>query len=72
MVRAEAPSEACQEPGTEAIVLGLGEALGGQGSLRAGESVVQAYRTGQYAGPCLIFVTHAFFNPKDLTKLFYL
>ena len=31
MVRAEAPSEACQEPGTKVLVLGPGDPLGGQG-----------------------------------------
>ena len=36
MVRAEAPSELCQEPGTETLVLGSGEALGSQGLEPAG------------------------------------
>ena len=31
MVRAEAPSELCQEPGTKALVLGPSDPLGGEG-----------------------------------------
>ena len=44
MVRAEAPSELCQEPGTEALVLGPGEALSGQGLVKVGEFGVEGLR----------------------------
>ncbi len=41
MVRAEAPSEACQEPGTKALVLGPGDPLGGEGLVKVGKLGVE-------------------------------
>ena len=41
MVRAEAPSEVCQEPGTEARVLGQGDPPWRRGLIRVGELGVE-------------------------------
>ena len=42
MVRAEAPSELCQEPGTKALVLGSGDPLGSQGLVKVRELGVES------------------------------
>jgi hypothetical protein len=47
MVRAEAPSELCQEPGAKAHVLGPGEALGGQGLVEFCQACIQGCALGR-------------------------
>ena len=47
MLLGEATSELCQEPGTKALVLGSGEALGGQGLVEFCQACVQGGGLGR-------------------------